>query len=51
MKKFSSYWLIISVFVMPCVLNLEMIGCIVFLAVNIGAAFYTFKKYNPEYFL
>lgn len=49
MKKLSSIWLIVAMFVLPCILNLEKIGCIVFIAVNIGAAFYTFKKYNPEY--
>lgn len=49
MKTLSSIWLILSLFVMPCTLNLEKIGCIVFVAINIGAAFYTFKKYNSEY--
>ena len=49
MKTFSSIWLIVAMFVLPCILNLEKIGCILFIALNIGAAFYTFKKYNPEY--
>lgn len=51
MKNLSSIWLIVAMFVLPCILNLEKIGCIVFVAINIGLAFRSFKKYNPEYFV
>ena len=51
MKTFASIWLIVAMFVLPCILNLEKIGCIVFIAINICAALKTFKKYNPEYFV
>ena len=51
MKTFASIWLIVAMFVLPCILNLEKIGCIIFIAINIGAALKTFKKYNPEYFV
>lgn len=51
MKTISAIWLIVSLFVLPCILNLEMMGCILFVALNIGGSFYTFKKYNPEFVL
>lgn len=49
MKKISSIWLMLALFVMPCILDLENMWCLAFIAVNIGASFFTFKKYNPEY--
>ena len=50
-KELTSIWLIVAMFVLPCILNLEKIGCIVFVAINIGLALRALKKYNPEYFI
>jgi len=51
MKKFSTYWLIAALFVMPCVLDLEKIGNLVFIMVDAMAAFLTFYRNNPEYII
>ena len=50
-KELTSIWLIVAMFILPCILNLEKIGCIVVLAINIALAFRAFKKNNPEYFV
>ena len=51
MKKFSAFWLIAAVFVAPCVLDLENLGCIAFVMVDAMAAFAVFYRYNPEYII
>ncbi len=51
MKAVSSLYLITSMFVMPCVLNLENLWCCLFVVVNIVASFLLFKKRNPEYII
>lgn len=51
MKKFSAFWLIAAIFVAPCVLNLENLGCIAFIMVDAMAAFAVFYHYNPEYII
>lgn len=48
MKTFSAIYLIVSVFVLPCILNLEMLGCCFFIMVNVMIAFALFCKHNPE---
>ena len=49
MKDFSAIWLIVSLFVLPCTLDLERLGCIVIVMANIIASFIVFRKYNKEY--
>ena len=49
MKKFSSVWLIVSLFVLPCTLELENAWCILFILANWWGSFRTFKRHNPEY--
>lgn len=49
MKALTSVWLIVSLFVMPCVLNAENMWCCVILVVNALASFRAFKRHNPEY--
>lgn len=49
MKTFSAIYLIVSLCIMPCTLNLENGWCCLFIMVNVLAAFLTFKHYNPEY--
>ena len=49
MKDFSAIWLIVSIFVLPCILNLERLDCLIIVMVNIIASFITFRKYNKEY--
>ena len=49
MKTFSAIWLIISMFAMPCILNLENLWCLLIVMSNIIASFLTFRKHNPEY--
>ena len=51
MKAFSSLWLIVSIAVLPCVLNLEKLGCCLFIMANIVCSFLLFKKHNPEYII
>ena len=51
MKDFSAIWFIVSMVVLPCLLNLENGWCLLFLMVNIIASFLVFKKHNPEYVL
>lgn len=51
MKKFSAFWLIAALFVMPCVLDLEKLANIVFIMVDAMAAFAVFYHYNPEYII
>ena len=48
-KKLSSAWLMISLFVLPCTLDLESGWCCLFIMGNLVASFLTFKKHNPEY--
>ena len=49
MKKFSAFWLIAALFVMPCVLDLEKLANIAFIMVDVMVAFAVFYRYNPEY--
>lgn len=49
MKAISAVWLIVSLFVMPCVLNVENLWCCVLIVANAIPSFLVFKKYNPEY--
>jgi hypothetical protein len=51
MKGFSSVLLICALFLFPCILNLEKVGCILFEMALIPIAFVLFKKYNPEFVL
>lgn len=52
MKKAASMiWLIISLFVMPCVLNPEHMGALLFIMVNMAASFLVNRKVNPEIFI
>ena len=49
MKAISSLWLIVSLFVLPCTLDLENGWCCLFIMCNLFASFLTFKRYNPEF--
>lgn len=49
MKKFSAFWLIAAIFVLPCVLDLEELGNVAFIMVDAMVAFAVFYRYNPEY--
>ena len=49
MKTFTSIWFMMSVFVLPCTLNLERLDCCAVLLLNIVLSFIFFKKYNPEF--
>lgn len=49
MKTISSLWLIVSLVVFPCTLNMENGWCCLFIMGNLVASFLTFKKHNPEY--
>lgn len=51
MKKLSSIWFAASIFVLPCVLDIERIGVCLFLLADWYFAFRCFKKHNPEYVL
>ena len=51
MKAFSNVWFIVSIVVLPCVLNLGKLGCCVFVMANLVCSFLLFKKHNPEYFI
>lgn len=51
MKTFSSIYFILSVFVLPCTLNLENLWCCLFLMANMVCSFLLFKKHNSEYIL
>ena len=51
MKVISSFWFMLSVFVLPCTLNLEKIECCLFVLANIAFSFLLFKKHNPEYII
>ncbi len=48
MKTFSNIWLIASIAILPCVLDLERLGCVIFIMANLIGSFLLFKKYNPE---
>ena len=49
MKTFSSICLIVSIFVLPCILNLENGWCCLTIVVCAAVSFLLFKRYNPEY--
>lgn len=49
MKTISSLMLIGSMFVLPCILNLEKLICCVVTVAAIAVSFALFRKYNPEY--
>lgn len=51
MKTFSAMYLIVSFFVLPCILNLENLWCCFFIMINVMVSFVLFLKYNPEYIL
>lgn len=51
MKRFSSIWLIVSLFVLPCSIDTENIWCLLAMLASLILSFLTFKKYNPEYVL
>ena len=51
MKTFSAIYLIVSLFVLPCTLNLESGWCCLFIMVNVILSFLTFRHYNPEYII
>jgi len=48
MKKLSSIWLMTSLVILPCVLDLERLGCVIFIMANLIGSFLLFKKHNPE---
>lgn len=50
-KKLSSAWLIVSLFVLPAILNLENGWCLVIIMANILGAILTFTRHNGEYFI
>ena len=51
MKTFSAIYLIVSFFVLPCILNLENGWCLLTIAVNVLVSFLLFYKHNPEYII
>lgn len=51
MKTFSSICLIVSLFVLPCILDLENIWCCLTIVVCAVASLLVFKHYNPEYII
>ena len=51
LKGFSSVWMMCALFVFPCILNLEMLGCVLFVMADLVAAFLMFKKFNSEFIL
>ena len=51
MKTFSAIYLIVSLIVLPCTLNLENLWCCLFIMVNVMVSFALFLKYNPEHIL
>lgn len=50
-KKLSLIWFAGSVFVLPCILDLEKFGCVAAIMASLLLSFRMFKKYNPEYVL
>ena len=48
-KITTSAWFMVSVFVLPAILNLENFNCCLFILANVVGSFLTFKRYNPEY--
>ena len=51
MKAISSLWLIVSLFVFPCTLDLENGWCCLIVMVNLIVSFLAFRHYNPEYII
>ena len=51
MKDFSAIWLITSMVILPCVLDMENGWCLVFIMANIIASFLVFKRQNREHFI
>ena len=51
MKKFSSIWLIASIAILPCVLDMENLWCCLIIAVSLVLSFRSFRKHNPEYII
>lgn len=49
MKTFSSICLIVSLFVLPCILNLENGWCCLTIVVCAVVSFLLFKRHNPGY--
>ena len=49
LKGVSSVWMMCALFLFPCILNLEKLGCVLFVMANLFGAFVMFKKYNREY--
>lgn len=50
-KKLSSAWLIVSLFVLPAVLDPENAWSLVFIMANVLGAFLTFTRHNGEYLI
>ena len=48
LKGVSSVWMMCALFLFPCILDLERLGCVLFVMANLIAAFLMFKKYNKE---
>lgn len=44
MKKIIAIWLIVALFIMPCVLNLENGWCVLAVMVNAIASFIAYKS-------
>ena len=51
MKTFTAIYFIVSLFVLPCTLNLENGWCLFIIAVNVLVSFRLFCKHNHEYIL
>jgi hypothetical protein len=49
MKQVSTIWLLLALFVFPCILNIESLKVCIFLVIDGLAAYLMFKKYNKEY--
>lgn len=50
MRKLMTAWLIVSLFVLPCLLNLEHLGACVFFVANLLASVVANVKCNPSIF-
>ena len=50
-KKLSSAWLIVSLFVLPAVLDLENAWNILFIMANVVLSYKVFTHHNDEYLI
>lgn len=46
MKKISFIWMVVSLFGLPCILNLDRIECVAFIAAVTTIMFAAFYKFN-----